>query len=163
MGLSSEAVPFARLTAGIMVKKGNPKAIESLSDLAEPDVRVAIAEKSAAIGKITHEVLSEAGILERIREGDFITTTTVNAVANTVKLNSVDAGVVWGSLMVQYPDHDFIEIAEFNAKSKSAVIALMQSSENARLARQFMRYLCSREKGGKVLRKHGFNVDLMDE
>ena len=155
-GLTTEVVAFAHLTAGIMVRRDNPLGIEKLADLTQKDLRLALAEKSAAVGRFTHKVLEEARVLEQVKEGEFSTMPTVNAVANAVKLNSADAGIVWDCLMSQYPDHEFIRVPEFSSRRKTSTVGVLDSSRNPTLALRFARYLSARDKGGKVLAKHGF-------
>ena len=165
-GLVNETIEFAHLTAGIMVKEGNPMEIRDLQDLQRKDVRVVLAEKSAAVGRFTHKVLDEAGVLEAIEEGTFSTTPTVNAVANQVKLNSADAGIVWDSIVAQYPGHTFIHVEEFDRARKTSTVGVLESAKNPQLALRFARYLTARDKGLKIFSKYGFDVlpgDLWEE
>jgi len=157
-GIVDKSIPFGKLTAGIMVKKGNPLNIRSLADLTRMEVRVSLAEKSAAVGKFAHETLQSADVLDGIHQGTYSTSLTVNSVANQVKLDAADAGIVWDALMAQYPDHLFIEVPEFSSEQKLATIAVLKSSTDATAAMHFARYLTASDRGLKLFEKHGVKV-----
>jgi len=161
-GLALEGIPVAKLTAGIIVPKGNPKGIKSLGDLTRDDISVALAEKSAAVGKFTQKVLRSAEVLEGIKKGDFSTHPTVNEVAELVSVGSRDAGIVWESVAKLAKECDFIPVDAFKAKKKTATITLLKSSEQVTRALRFARYLTSRDKGGEVFRKFGFETAKSD-
>jgi len=51
----------------IMVQKGNPKNIETLTDLLKPDIKLALADRrAAAVGRITHEIFKKNNFWENI-------------------------------------------------------------------------------------------------
>ena len=49
-GLLRESMPVTRLSAGIVVPKGNPKRIAGLQDLGREAMKVSLGEKSASVG-----------------------------------------------------------------------------------------------------------------
>ena len=154
-----ESIPLCYLTAGIVVPKGNPKGIKDLADLTRNDVKVAIADKSAAVGVFTHEVLQQADILDAIEKESVSKFPTVNEVATQVKLSVVDAGIIWDALMSQYEnDIEFIHVPEFDAKRKRATAGVIKSSKKATEALRFAHYLSSKDKGAKIFQKHGYEA-----
>ena len=157
-GLAAESFPVSRLTAGIIVAKGNPKNIKTLGDLARDDVKVVIAERSAGVGKFTHVALEEAGLLETIENGIISKVGTVNEVALQVDLGVSDAGIVWDALMPQFKQSEFVKVAEFNKKPVQAAIAVLNSSKNKTEALAFARYLIAKDKGAEVFKNQGFDV-----
>ena len=162
-GLVAESIPFSNLTAGIIVPKGNPKNITSLEDLARDDVKVAIAAKSAAVGRFTHKVLDNAGVLSKIEAGAISKLGTVNEVALQVEVGAADAGVVWDALMPQFKNSEFVRVEEFNQKKKKATVGVLQSTKNATAALKFARYLTAKDKGAVILKKDGFDVETGDK
>jgi len=157
-GLIAESIPLSYLTAGIVVPKGNPQGIKSLLDLTKQEVSVALAEKSAAVGKFTHKVLEDAGLLEGVESGNLSKFPTVNEVATQVKLSSVDAGIIWDALMSQYDGLEFIHVPEFDAKRKLSTVGVIKTTKHPAEAIRFARYLAAKDKGGALFKKHGFEV-----
>ena len=157
-GLAAESFPVSRLTAGIIVAKGNPKNIKTLGDLAREDVKVVIAERSAGVGRFTHAALENTGLLETIENGIISKVGTVNEVALQVDLGVSDAGVIWDALIPQFKQSEFVRVAEFDQKPVQAAIAVLNSSENKTEALAFSRYLIAKDKGAKVFKKYGFDV-----
>jgi len=157
-GMVTRSFPLSKLTAGMVVAKGNPRGIGSLKDLTRSDVKLAIAVESAAVGKFTHEVLAEVGLLEALEAGALSKFPTVNEVGAQVKLGSVDAGIIWDALMAQYEDLEFIDVAEFQAKPKVAAVGVLAASKQPQEALRFARYLAAGDKGGVVFARYGFEI-----
>jgi molybdenum ABC transporter molybdate-binding protein len=62
-----DPVTVSRNDVVLVVRKGNPKGIESLADLSRPEVRVGLAHpKKAALGKLTEDRLKQLGLYERV-------------------------------------------------------------------------------------------------
>jgi len=156
--LFTETVSFSRLTAVLMVADENPKGISSIKDLEKESIRVVMAEKSAAVGKLTHEVLEKTGALDKITAGFYSTVPTVNSVATQVALGASDVGIVWDSLKTQYPRHDFISVEEFTSEKREAAIGLIKSSNSLEEARSFIKFLTNSEKGLSIFQNHGFEL-----
>lgn len=161
-GEGEDSFQVSNLTAGVIVAKGNPKNINSLSDMARDDVRVVIAERSAAVGKFTHEVLDNAGLLEAIEGGKVSKTGTVNEVAMQVELGAADAGIVWDALVPQFRQCEFVRVAEFEEQEKYAAIGILRGSQEVEEALRFARYLTAKDKGALIFKKHGFDVQVGD-
>ncbi len=164
-GLVAESIPVSNLTAEIIVAKGNPKNIKTLRDLTRDDVKVVIAERSAGVGRFTHRALEDAGLLEPIENGIIAKVGTVNEVALQVDLGASDAGIVWDALMPQFKQSEFVRVPEFDLKKAQvqATIGILKSSENRTEALKFARFLVAKDKGAKVFRKHGFDVQASDQ
>jgi molybdenum ABC transporter molybdate-binding protein len=165
--LIDEVIPVAYLTPVIIVKKGNAKNIKSIKDLLREDVRVAIANPSAAsIGRLTKKIFEDKGIWDQLRAHVKVLKPTVNDVANDVKIGSVDAGIVWDATANQYDDLQSIEVPEFNKYVKQVTVAVLKSSKNPTAALRFVRYMTAKDKGLKVFEKFKYKPvdgDIWDE
>lgn len=94
-GLVAEALPLAKMTAVLAVRKGNPKNIRRLADLMRSDIAVAQATpEAAAIGQAVRAALEKSGQWEALRQKTRVFKPTVNDVANDLKLGTVDAGFI---------------------------------------------------------------------
>ncbi|MFT5906624.1 MAG: molybdate transport system substrate-binding protein [Cryomorphaceae bacterium] len=160
-----KSIPVSKLTAGIIVAKGNPKNIKTLRDLTRDDVKVVIAERSAGVGRFTHMALENAGLLETIENGIISKVGTVNEVALQVDLGASDAGIVWDALMPQFKQSEFVRVPEFEQKKAQvqATIGILKRSKNRTEALKFARFLVAKGKGAKVFKKHGFDVQATDQ
>jgi molybdate transport system substrate-binding protein len=158
-GLVAESITLARLHPVIAVKKGNPKKISGVADLLRKDVRTALANPDAAsVGKLTRKLLTKSGEWEQVKVAAKVFKPTVNEVANDIKIGTVDAGIIWDSTAVQYPnDLEAVEIPLFQSAVKTITVGILASSKNPRAALRFCRFLGARDRGLKNFKKWGFD------
>jgi len=163
IGFGLVEYPLARMNAVLAVPLGNPKAIRTFSDLLRPGVRVAQASaESAAIGKLTRETLSHSGNWDRLAANTVVFKTTVNDVANDVKLGSVDAGIVFDAVLHDYETLERVAIPELESIQAHVSIGLIASSPKVRAASHFARFASARDKGLAHYRAHGFQAEEGD-
>ena len=153
-GLIDEVMDVAHLTPVIIVKKGNPKNIHSLKDLLRDDVRLCIANPSAAsVGRLTQKMLEENGMWDKVQKNIKVLKPTVNDVANDVKIGSVDAGIVWDATGNQYSGLENIPVPEFKKHTQTVSVAILKSTKDPTAALKFARYLTARDRGLEVFRE----------
>lgn len=158
-GVIAEALPIAKQKAVIAVQKGNPKGIRSVADLLRDDVKYAICNTPASIGKLTKTVLETTGQWEAIRKNAKVMQDTVNQITNSVKVNSVDAAIVWDANAKQHEqDLDFVTTKEFDAAVQHAYICVLTSCKHPAAALRFCRYLQAPDKGGLAFARHGYET-----
>lgn len=157
-GLVDKAIKVSPLVAELVVAKGNPKGIISLADLKRENIRVVIAERSAAVGLFTHDVLEKAGLLMQIEAGKISKMGTVNEVALQVEIGAADVGIVWNVLESQFESCEFVFVEEFKQQPKYAGIGHIVNGSWPEEADAFITYLMSRDKGAKIFKKYGFDV-----
>ena len=155
-----ESRTFCNFVPAIYVRKGNPRGIKSVSDLAGPGLKLALADPSAAIGQLQAK-LFEKNHLDRgaLKENTVVSPATVIDVAMAVKMGTVDAGIIWDALASFASDQaELIRIPiEKNVIGEVAATALA-GGKNAAAARAFLDFLVS-EKGRAVLKSKGYTVD----
>ena len=83
---------FATRRQGLMVKRGNPKRIGSISDLARPAVRFVNRQEGSGTRVLLDRLLGEAGVRPRQIRGYAVEEYTHLAVAATVASGMADAG-----------------------------------------------------------------------
>jgi molybdenum ABC transporter molybdate-binding protein len=157
--LSDEVLPLAKMTAVLVVKKGNPKGLKSLDELLKSELRVSLANPdAAAVGKLVRDTLQKAGQWDAFQKRVVVQKPTVNDVATDVQVGAADAAVIWDSLLGQFPDLEAIP-APVLAKTTAAVSAsVLKSSRQPTVALHFARYLAARDKGLVQFEKNGFTV-----
>jgi molybdenum ABC transporter molybdate-binding protein len=155
--LLAEQFPLAQMQAVIAAPRGNPKKIKSLDDLLQNDVNIAQASpEGAAIGKLTREVLTAAGKWDELHARTTVYKTTVNEVANDVKVGAVDAGIVFDAVLHDYESLEGVVIPELAGVKAKIAVAVLKSSRRPKQALHFARYMAAREKGLARYREFGF-------
>lgn len=158
-GLIAEVLPIARMQGVIAVKKGNPKSIKSFEDLLRKDVRLVQADpEAAAIGKVTRNALTQAGLWEGLRDSTTAFRTTVNEVANDVLVGAADAGIVYDAVLHTYSELEFIELAELAPTVSQIAVGVIKSTNQSQAALHFARYVSARDRGLKHYVEFGFRV-----
>ena len=90
--LRDAVLPFAERRQGLMVKRGNPKRIASLTDLARANVRFVNRQEGSGTRALFDRLLAEAGVRPRQVSGYAVEEYTHLAVAATVASGMADAG-----------------------------------------------------------------------
>ena len=166
-GLAAETLPIAQQRPVVAVRKDCAKQINSLDDLLQPGISVAVADpEQAAVGKAVRTLLEKIEIdgtnrwkqLEERVTADGVFKPTVNDIANDVKLGAVDAAVVWDSTlaMPEYSeDLKAVSIPELDADPDLISVAVLRSSTDPTAALRFARFLTARDQGLKTFEKFG--------
>jgi len=162
-GLIAEEFQLAQMQAVVAVAKGNPKRIEKLADLLREDVRLAQANPdAAAIGKLTRQTLTKTGDWDKLHARTTVFKTTVNEVANDVKVGAADAGIVYDAVLHDYPTLQAVAISELASTRAHVAVAVLKSSGQPQAALHLARYLSAEDKGLIKYREFGFQPSQGD-
>jgi molybdate transport system substrate-binding protein len=143
---------FTRNTGEIMVEKGNPQKIESVKDLSDPKIKVAVCAPEVPCGALAQEIFKSAGATVKPVSEE----TNVGGVVTKVTLGEVDAGIVYVT-----------DVKENAAKSSGVTIPADQNAitdypivqlkgaPNTTAAKAFISYVLGPD-GQKVLASFGF-------
>jgi molybdate transport system substrate-binding protein len=136
------------LIPAISVQKGNPKNIQSLEDLARPDVTFAIADpETVCVGLYAAEILDKAGLTQTLRPNIATYAESCEKTAQLVALKTVDAVIGWR--VFQYWAPDEIETVYLEPDQIPRIgyvpIAISKSSKQPALAQQFIDFVTSDE------------------
>lgn len=150
--LDSAPVDFASNTLTIVTAPGNPKAIETFGDLADPGLAVVVCAEPVPCGAATKRLQEATGVvLTPVSEE-----TSVTDVLNKVTAGQADAGVVYVTDAAAAKG----KVAEVAVPEAAGVvntypIAVLDQSENKTLAGRFVAAVTGAT-GQKVLAAHGF-------
>ncbi|MFW6108353.1 MAG: substrate-binding domain-containing protein, partial [bacterium] len=142
---SGEPVPIAELIPVIEVAKGNPKGIESLADLARPDVGIGLGMKKGCLGVVADALFEKSGVAGKVEANIAKRTKGECNVAATVDDERVDAAIVWASTVQGCdPDrYDTVPIpSEHNSIDPLGAVVL-NTGDNEAAARKFIAFLQS--------------------
>ena len=155
---SEQVSILAYLVPSILVQKGNPKAVESLDDLAGPEITVGIGNPEAVcVGLYAVEVLESSGLLEEVGKNIVVHAESCSKTAALVVMKKVDAILGWRVFSEWNPDAiQAVPIAPERIPRLAYVPAgVCTTSRNPRGAEQFVEFLTSPE-GRRIFAKWGY-------
>ncbi len=153
--------PVCYFVPTILVQKGNPKNVRSLSDLTRPGLKVGLGDPQAcAIGRKTRQVLEKNQITWQDIEGNVVfQSLTVNELGLQIQAKALDAVIVWDAI-AKYYENDGMEVpipTQMNVIS-TVDIAVLSFAESREPAEQFLDFAAS-EQGKAIFRKHLYTVE----
>ena len=145
----------------IAVKKGNPKKIGALADLANQGVRVAITRpETTLLGRYAPEIFRAAGLEEAIMQNVATYASDPNNLLTMLMMGQVDAGIVWHFYRTMASDKIeviFIDPGQLNGIGKMQIAITTYSSDTQR-PREFVDFAKS-SKGKAIFKQCGYIVD----
>ncbi|MGY5764745.1 molybdate ABC transporter substrate-binding protein [Brachybacterium sp. DNPG3] len=135
---AEEPVDFATNTLMIAVPAGNPAGVETLADLADPDLKLVICAEQVPCGNATKKVAEAAGLtLTPVSEEQSVTD-----VLTKVSSGEADAGLVYVTDVAKAGDA--VEGIAFDESAEAVntyPITTIEGSENAELGQEFVAYV----------------------
>jgi len=134
----------------IIVHKGNPHGVKTLTDLGKPGLRVGIGhEKQCALGVLTQKTFVEGGVQEQVMKNVKVQSPTGDMLVNQLRTNSLDAVVAYVSNAV--PAADQLEAIAIDIPCALAVqpIAAGKDSKHRQLIGRLTAALRSAESRGR--------------
>jgi molybdate transport system substrate-binding protein len=152
----SDRTDFARNTLAIVVPSGNPAHIESLDDLARPDVKLVLAAVGVPAGDYAREILGNAGIQKEALANVVSNEEDVKGVVQKVLLGEADAGIVYRTDVTPDISAKVREIAIPDGVNVIATypIAVIDGSSHTQVATAIIQYVAG--PGQTTLRSFGF-------
>ena len=145
--------------SAILVLKGNPKGIESVSDLANAGIKVGVSIGGCLLG-VWDEVASKAGLIEQIRKNITDFADGCGAVVALINQKKVDAVIGWEAFQKLWPTTlDVVGLPRELQVFRSTGIAVIQFSKEKEAAKQFIDYVTS-EKGKKIYMSYGWTHEV---
>jgi molybdate transport system substrate-binding protein len=155
-GLVEKPVEFATNTLVLIVPKGNPAHITSVSDITRPGVKLVICNATVPCGDYARDVFTNLGIATQAMKNVVSQTTDVTQTVAQVALGQADAGFVY------ITDADAakgkVSVIRLPAKAKPDAedyIAIVKAAKNQGAAASFVKTVLAPE-GQAKLRAAGF-------
>jgi molybdate transport system substrate-binding protein len=162
-GLVEAPQDFVTNELAVIVPADNPQGIEDLQDLAQPRLRLVLANEGVPVAEYTQDVLENAnamygaGFSEMVLANIASREADVKAAANRVSVGDADATFVYRSDIT--PDLEervrVIEIPSDLNVTATYPIARTTSSSNPELAGEWVSFVTSDE-GERILEEWGF-------
>lgn len=148
---------IAKHTPVIIVPKANTNNINKFSDILLSNKKIIVADKSAAIGKVTQEIFEKNKMSEDIQKNIISIAETVNKVKMYILLKQADAGIVWKANYFENREElKMIKIPEEKNIIKDISIGKLKFSKNPEEAEKFLEYITS-QKGKDIFQEYGYN------
>ncbi len=151
----------AYLVPVIAVKRGNPKGIHSLADLAKQGVRLAITRpETTLLGEYAPEIFRTAGLEEAIMHNVATYASDPNNLLTMLMMGQVDAGIIWqfyGTMASDKIETIFIAPGQLTGIGKMQ-IAVSAYSSDAKRAGGFVDFATS-PAGKAIFKRCGYIVD----
>ena len=151
-GNGGAPVVFAHNELQVIVAKGNPKKVQSVEDLADPNLLVVIAAPQVPVGGYTAQVFAKAGITVTpvsLEEN-------VKAVVAKVTAGEADAGIVYSTDVKAAGDKaEGVRIADELNVIATYPIATTKAAPNAAAAAAFVNFVAGPD-GQAIIAKYGF-------
>ncbi|HIO50029.1 TPA: molybdate ABC transporter substrate-binding protein [Candidatus Poribacteria bacterium] len=115
----------------ILTKKNNPKQILNLSDLAQAELRLGVANADqSALGDLTRKMLQSEGVYDNIMKNVRVETPTADLLVNQLLVGPLDAVIVYEANCANVLDD--LELIRLNLSSAKAVqpIAIGRKSDH---------------------------------
>jgi molybdate transport system substrate-binding protein len=166
-GKVEESKIFAENKLIICTSKSSKKSIKNFKDLSQADLKLVVGDKTVPIGSYFYKALESQknkniiddntykAILNNIKSSEL----NVKDVLSKVVLNEADAGVVYKTDVNEANKEkvDMIEDTAFNELKVQYPVALLKSSKNKDVAKEFVDYIVE-GKGKEILKKYGFDI-----
>jgi len=148
----------------ILVQKGNPKEIRSLTDLTKPGIKVGLGNAEAcAIGRKTVKIFAKNEIaVEQIDPNVKFRAVTVNDLGDKIKLGHLDAAIVWDATAAQFAgDTETVPIPRQQNVISTIAVGVLTCAEQPELAAEFVKFATS-DAGRRIFENHHYTTDLPD-
>ena len=143
---------FTRNKAEIMVESGNPSNIKSVSDLANPKIKVVVCAPEVPCGALAQDIFKKAGVTVKPVSEE----TNVGGVVTKVTLGEVDAGIVYVTDVKENENKaSGVTIPADQNSITDYPIVQVKGAPNVTAAKAFISYVLGPD-GQKVLASFGF-------
>ncbi|WP_068983450.1 substrate-binding domain-containing protein [Lysinibacillus xylanilyticus] len=142
--------------AGILVRKGNPKKIESLENLTKDGVKILDVNGAGQLG-LWEDMAGRKGIIEGISQNiNLSVKSSAEAIERWKSNSSLDAWITYESWHYRLKDvTDLVELPEEEKLYRGTPIALTKITDQKKEAQQFIEYLKT-EEGHQIFQKWGW-------
>ena len=149
-----EPVVFATNTLQIAVAPQNPKAVASLQDLVNPDLRTVVCAPQVPCGSATEKVEQAAGVdIPAVSEEQ-----DVKSVLQKVTTGNADAGLVYRTdVTASNGQAEGVDIAQASEAVNEYPIVVLRNTQNQALAQQWVDFV-NGDEGRHVLEAAGFGA-----
>jgi molybdate transport system substrate-binding protein len=143
-------------TSAILVQRGNPRKITSISDLAKEGMDVSVSVSGCLTG-VWDDLATKAGYVEQIRKNTVAYADGCGELMSFINKKKVDAILGWDAFKnLNVQTMDVVKLPEDLQVHRSTAIGVIAFSKNKTLAKKFIDFLVS-EKGNRIYEEYGWH------
>ena len=138
-----EAVILTQTDIGIVVKKGNPRGVKTLADLAQPNLKVGLCNaEQSTLGYMTRGILKSSGLNDSVRKNVVVETPTADLLVTQLRAGALDAAIVY-RVSVQAAASEYLDFLPIQHEGAKAVqpFSVRKTSPNAQLGQRLLAFL----------------------
>jgi molybdenum ABC transporter molybdate-binding protein len=138
-----EAVILTQTDIGMVVRKGNPRGVKTLADLAQPNLKVGICNaEQSTLGYMTRGMLKSSGLNDSVRKNVVVETPTADLLVTQLRAGALDAAIVY-RVTVQAAASEYLDFLPIQHEGAKAVqpFSVRTTSPNAQLGRRLLAFL----------------------
>jgi molybdenum ABC transporter molybdate-binding protein len=137
-----EAVLLTETEIGIAVRRGNPRNIRTLADLAQPGLKVGLCNaEQSTLGFMTRGMLQQTGLLAAISRNVVVEVPTADFLINQMRAGALEAAIVYRVNAAPQAEHiEFFPIEHAGAKAIQP-FSVRKDSPNKQLATRLLDFL----------------------
>ena len=114
------SIELAQTRMVILTRKGNPRSLRTLANLAAPNLKVGVAnEEQSALGALTARLLRQLGLYDAIHPNIAVQTPTADLLVNQLRAGALDAAIVYQANTSQV--RDSLEVIPIEAPEALAI------------------------------------------
>jgi len=134
-----EAVLLTETDIVIAVRKGNPKNVKTLADLAQPGLKLGLCNaEQSTLGFMTRGMLKQTGLLDSVRKNVVVEVPTADFLINQMRAGGLEAAIVYRVNAAPQAEHvEFFPIKHEGARAIQP-FAVRERSPNRQLARRLL-------------------------
>jgi ABC-type molybdate transport system substrate-binding protein len=157
--LVAEILPLAKMRAVVVARPGWDRPIKMWNDVIAPGVKLGLANPdAAAISKVLRDHLRRQGRWDAVEKHEPSMLGNVNEVGSAAQIGSIDVGVMWDAVVMNFPKLTKIDVPELKDVTAQVQIAVAKSTTQPAQALRFARYVAAKDRGLEKLKKHGFET-----
>ena len=136
-----QSVMLTQTDIGIVVKKGNPRGVRTLADLAQPGLRLGLCNaEQSTLGYMTRGMLRDSAIYDAVRKNVVVEVPTADFLVNQMRAGALDAAIVYRVNAAPQAEHlDYLTIDHPGAKAVQP-FSVRAGSPNAQLAARLLEF-----------------------
>ncbi len=137
-----EAVILTETEIGIVVRKGNPRGVKTLADLAQPSLKVGLCNaEQSTLGYMTRGLLKSSALDVSVQKNVVVETPTADLLVTQMRAGALDAAIVYRVNFQPSAEHlDYIAIQHEGAKAIQP-FSVRPTSPNYRLGQRLLDFL----------------------
>lgn len=141
--------------SAILVQRGNPKNIKSMSDLTKEGIKIGISVSGCLLG-VWDDIASKSGLTDRIRRNITDYADGCGELMSLINQKKVDAIFGWDAFKKLWmKTMDVVELPKDLEVYRSTASGIITFSKRKGLAKKFIDFLAS-EEGKKIYNEYGW-------